>query len=386
MMRLHTAFTFELDDPRLAVREILEQLDMEHSLLKNSAGLLFCSLGFIFSGAAEAVSKALPFDVIGCTTHGIAVPGITGENMLALTVLTSDEAVFTAGVSDPLDTDGERRVTELYERLSGSSESPPSLMLICHSNPECLSGDMVVDVFNRISGKIPLFGTNALDETFESRMPLIIYNGISYSDRLALLFIHGTESRFTIKFLPALNIYTRPAFVTEVQDNRLISINDIPAVEFMEKLGVISGNEVNAIYGFPLLIDNHDGAGPKYCAIHNIEDGGILHCGSVIVKGAALQIANQMREEVLRNSEELIKVIKKEEDKTNHLIFSCFGRSIPLVDMKEEMELFQKHMEGKSYMVVYSGGEFCPEHDEQGEIRNSFHQFSIISASIQDGG
>ncbi|MDR2304769.1 MAG: FIST C-terminal domain-containing protein [Treponema sp.] len=386
MVRFLTAFTFEIDDPQLAAQEILEQLDTKHSLLKNSAGLLFCSLDFVSSGTAGEVSKALPFDVIGCTTHGIAAPGMIGENTLALLVLTSDNAVFKTGVSDSLDVDGEGRIRDLYRRLSGSSESPPSLMLVCHSNPEYLSGDIVADIFSGVSGGIPLFGTNALDETFENRTPLIIYNGTSYPDRLALLLVYGVESRFNIKSLPTLNLYTKPAFVTEVQGNRLISINDMPAVEFMEKLGIISGNKVNAIYGFPLLIDNHDGTGPKSCAIHSIEAGGVLRCGSFIVKGAALQLVNQMREEVLRNSEELINLIKKEEDTTSHLIFSCFGRSVPLVDLKEEMELFQKHMEGRSFMFVYSGGEFCPARDEQGEIRNSFHQFCIISVSIRDGG
>jgi hypothetical protein len=387
MIRFLTAFTFEIDDPQLAAQEILEQLDAEHSLLKNSSALLFCSLGFVSSGAAEAVSKALPFELIGCTTHGIAASGTIGENMLALMVLTSDDSSFRIGVSDPLNADAERRITELYGRLSGPPECSPSLILVCHSNPDCFSGDKVVEVLDRLSGGTPLFGTNALDETFENRTPLIIHNGSSYSDRLALLLICGgaVENRFNIKSLPALNIYSKPALVTGVQGSRLISINDIPAAEFMENFGIISGNKTDAVYGFPLLVDNHDGMGPKSCAIHNIEDGGVLRCGSAIAKGATLKLVNQMREEVLRNSEELIESIKKEGDKTNHLIFSCFGRSAPLVDLKEEMELFQKHMEGRSYMFIYSGGEFCPAHNEQGETRNSFHQFSVISLSLQDG-
>jgi hypothetical protein len=241
-----------------------------------------------------------------------------------------------------------------------------------------------VEILDHVSGGTPLFGTNALDETFENRTPLIMYNGSSYSDRLALILVCGgaAESRFNIKSLPALNIYSKPALVTGVQGSKLISINNMPAVEFMEKLGIISGNKVNAVYGFPLLVDNNDGMGPKSCAIHSIENGGVLRCGSAIAKGATLKLVSQMREEVLHNSEQLIESIKKEEDKTNHLIFSCFGRSAPLVDLKEEMELFQKRMGGRPYMFVYSGGEFCPVHDKHGEIRNSFHQFSIISLSL----
>jgi hypothetical protein len=383
MIRLLTAFTFEMDDPPLAADEILEQLDVEHSLLKNSVGLLFCSLGFVSSGIAAAVSRALPFESIGCTTHGIAMPGIMGENMLAAAVLTSSDVSFTTGLSDPLDTDGEKRIQELYRQVSGSPEGSPALILACHSNPNQVPGDRVVEILDRVSGGTPLFGTNALDETIENRTPLIIYNGNSYADRLALLSVCGAvESRFAVKSLPALNFYTKPAVVTEVRDSKLVSINNIPAVEFMEKLGIISKNKVNAIYGFPLLVDNRDGKGPKSCAIHSIEDGGALRCGSAIVKGAVLKLVNQIQDEVLRSSEQLAESIKKEGSKKNHLIFSCFGRSAPLVDMKDEMGLFQKHLEGVPYVFIYSGGEFCPVRDEQSGSHNCFHQFSIISVSF----
>ncbi|MDR0640841.1 MAG: FIST C-terminal domain-containing protein [Treponema sp.] len=383
MIRLLTAFTFEIDDSRLAAEEIRKQLDREHALLKNSVGFIFCSLGFVSSGAAAAVSRALPCESIGCTTHGIATAEIMGENMLAVAVLTSDDVFFRIGLSDPLDADGETRIKKLYEQLSGPPKGAPSLILVSHSNPSHFSGDRVLNILDRLSGGTPLFGTNALDETIENRTPLVIYNGNSYTDRLALLAMYGAvEPRFAVTSLPVMNIYSKQAIVTEVQDGRLVSINNIPAVEFMEKLGIISKNKVNAVYGFPLLIDNNDGWGPKSCAIHSIEDGGVLRCGSAIAQGATLKLVNQMQDELLYNSKQFAESIKNEGGKKNHLIFSCFGRSAPLVDMKDEMSLFQKNLEGAAYMFIYSGGEFCPVRDEQGGIRNCFHQFSIISASF----
>jgi hypothetical protein len=385
MIRLLTAFTFEIDDLQLAADEIRKQLDTEHGLLKNSAGLLFCSLDFISSGAAEAVSKALPFEVIGCTTHGIVVPGAMSEVMLAVTVLTSDDVFFKTGVSDSLERDGETRIRELYERLAGSPESSPSLVFVCHANLGCLSGNRATNVLDRVSGGIPVFGTIALDETFGIRTPMIIHNGAVYSDRLALLTICGgvPESRFTIKPLPAMNFYSQSALVTGAQGNRLISINNIPAAEFMEKAGIVSKGEVNAaIQGFPLLVDNNDGMVPKSCAIHSVEDGGVLRCGSDIAEGATLKLVNQMQEEVLRSSEQFVELLKKENGGKAHVVFSCFGRSVPLVDLKDEMRLFQDNMGGTSYVFIYSGGEFCPVYDEQGGIHNRFHQFSVISISF----
>jgi hypothetical protein len=256
-------------------------------------------------------------------------------------------------------------------------------MLVCHSNPGCFPGDKAAEILDRVSGGIPLFGTNALDETFDKRTPMIIHNGTVYSDRLALILVYGAvENRFHITSLPAVSIYIQPALITEVQGSRLISINNMPAADFMEQFGIASRDTINAAYGFPLLIDNHDGKGSKFYAIHGVEKDGSLRCGSAIAQGATLNPTNQIQEETLRNSEHLVELLKEEDGKNGHLIFSCFGRTAPLVDMKDEMSLFQKHLEGKSYMLVYSGGEFCPTDNEQGEIRNCFHQFSIISLSF----
>jgi hypothetical protein len=382
MTRFLAFFTLEIDDLRIAAEEILEQLNGGPSLLKNSVGFLFCSLDFILSGVVEAVCKALPFEVIGCTTHGIAVPGAMEENMLAVIVLTSDDVFFKAGLSEPFGVEGEKRIEELYKRLSAPSESSPSLMLISHSNPTYLPGDRVMKILDRVSGGTPLFGTNALDLTPVRRTPMIIHNGTAYSDRLALIFVYGDmKSRFHAKSLPEMNIYSKPAVATEVQGNRLVSINNIPAADFMEQFGIISGDNMNASYGFPLLVDNHDGRGIKSIGIYGIEDDRALHCGCVLAEGATFKLANQMREEVLRSSEQLVELLKEESDRKNHLIFSCFGKSAPLIDIKDEMRLFEKNLGEESFVFVFSGGEFCPIENEQGKLFNSFHQYSIISMS-----
>jgi hypothetical protein len=383
VLKFLVAHTFERDDPDLAANEILEQLDTEHSLLENSAGFLFCSPDFIVSGAAEAVSRALPFEVIGCTTHGIAVPGAMSESMLAVSVLTSDDSFFKTGVSEPFETGMGDQITELYRRLS---ESPPVLMFVYYSDSGVVSGDEVVEVLDQVSGGTPLFGANALDGdgTVGHRIPLVIHNGAVYSDRLALLLVCGgtVESRFHVKLLPTMPVYSQPVFATASQGTNLISINGVPAAEFMEKAGIVAREGGNSFFGFPLLIDNHDGLGPKCCAVYSIEENGALRCGSTVVKGATLKLVDQMQEQILYSSEWFAKATEKEDGKGGHLIFSCFGRSVPLVDLKDEMMLFQRHIKERPYMFVYSKGEFCPVYDERGGIHNCFHQFSLISASF----
>jgi hypothetical protein len=384
VIRVLTAFTFEIDDPPTAVDEIVKRLDMEHSLLANSAGLLFCSLDFIISGAAQAVGDALPFEVIGCTTHGIAMPGAMNEIMLAVAVLTSDKAFFKTGVSDSFNDTAENRIEKLYADLTGSSEFPPSLILLCHPNLSGFPDIQTMTILDHLSGGIPIFGTSALDETPGHRTPLIIHNGEVYSDRLALFLVWDAEmeTRFHISNLSPMNIYSQPAPVTKARGNRLISINNMSAAKFMEQTGVISADSADGLYAFPLLIDNHDGTAPKPCAMHDVENGGVLRCGGIIRPGATVQLVNQVRENVLCSSEQIAESIKKESIGNGHLIFSCFGRSAPLVDLKDEMLLFHKHLGETPYMFIYSGGEFCPVYDGRGGIRNDFHQFSIVSVSF----
>jgi hypothetical protein len=242
-----------------------------------------------------------------------------------------------------------------------------------------------VAVFDRVFGGAPFFGISALDETIGSRLPMVIHNGTAYHDRQALLLIWdgALESRFRVESLPGMNFYSQPALVTEARGSKLISINNMPAAEFMEKIGIIStNNKINAFYAFPLLIDNHDGAGPNPYAVHAVGDDGVLNCGSALTTGATLQLVNQLQENVFRSSGQIAETLKKEDGGKNHLIVSCFGRSMPLVDLRDEMRLFQKQLEGMPYLFIYSGGEFCPIYDKQSGMRNGFYQFSVISVSF----
>ena len=50
MIKMFSAFTEEIDDVDAAISEILSQLDLEHSLMQNSIGILHCYHEFIDSG------------------------------------------------------------------------------------------------------------------------------------------------------------------------------------------------------------------------------------------------------------------------------------------------------------------------------------------------
>ncbi|MDR2404172.1 MAG: FIST C-terminal domain-containing protein [Spirochaetaceae bacterium] len=380
-----TAHTFEMDDAGYAVREILEQLDIERRILKNSVGLIFCYLDFIESGVVEAVCKALPFDVVGCTTQGIAMHGAMGEDMLAVMVLTSDDVEFSTGFSEVFSPGNEKRIAAMYEKTAASLSAAPSLLMVFKSMLPYLMGEMVVSVLDRLAAGAPVFGTIALDMATGVRSPQVIYNGVAYSDCLVLLLFSGdVRPRFSIDSMPQKKIRGQQAVITAAEGNRMISVNNIPTVAYMERIGLINDGVVELLYAFPLYIDNHDGEKQWPCIIIDIGPDGSVLCGNSIRPGSTLRISSPLKEDVLASATNIIELAKQEQDRNGLLVFSCFSRNVALMDSHDEMKLVQKLMADSSlpYMFLYSGGEFCPHYGSHEKLINKFHQYSIISCIL----
>jgi hypothetical protein len=385
MIKMLTAYTFEIDDPDMAVQEILEQLDLEHGVLQNTVGLMFCSLDFINSGAAEAVGKALPFEVIGCTTMGIALPGAMGELLLAVSVLTSDDLCFRAGLSEPLDEDAEGRIARLYQGLAAPLTGPPSLILSFQPSLEITQGDFIVGVLDRISGGVPIFGSGALNEAVEHRSPRTIYNGAAYPNRLTLVLLSGgIAPRFAVNFIGGpQKKYGQKAHITAAADNRIISINDIPAAAYMENIGLMRDGLIQTLYAFPMAVDKLNGEPPGVCVILSVENDGSLVCGNSVSAGSILHISVPSAGEVLKTAADITGWVKARPDRDALFILSCFSRSIALVESRDEMNLIQRELKDVPipYLFFYSGGEVCPINEAGGQ-RNRHHNYAIISCLL----
>ncbi|MDR2134500.1 MAG: FIST C-terminal domain-containing protein, partial [Treponema sp.] len=368
MIRMLTAHTFEIEDTDAAVREIQEQLRSQGNLLKNTVGLLFCCLDFIQSGTAEAVCKALPFDTLGCTTLGAAISGVAGDLILTLTVLTSDDVEFHTGLSDPLAEDEEGRIVKLYRNLAAPLQGPPSLIFVITPSLYNLAGDTVVGVLDRESRGAPVFGTGALDADTKIRTPKTLYKGTVYADRMPILLFSGNLApRFFVDSVWKYNIYSQKALVTGAEGNRMISVNNIPAVEYMKKIGLITEARLDLLFVFPLALDPGDGSPPKLFIIYTINDDGSLTCSANTPAGSVIYIGSPGSSEVINSAKNITGAVKKAGGDAA-LIFSCFSRSVILTNPKDEMEAIQDDLKDSAlpYVLIYSGGEICPVRDEKG--------------------
>jgi hypothetical protein len=192
MIKVLTSCTNELDNKEKAVRDILQQLDMKNSLLKNSVALLFCRAQFIEMGVMEELCKHLPFDVLGCTSMYFAMSGYEGEILLTVTVLTSDDTEFATGCCEPLGLENvDTCIAKAYQETAAALGGTPDLIFVFPPTILNLSIDIMTAALDRACGGLPFFGSVALDADKYIRNPQTIYNGAAYSDRLGMLLFKG---------------------------------------------------------------------------------------------------------------------------------------------------------------------------------------------------
>jgi hypothetical protein len=298
-------------------------------------------------------------------------------------VLTSDDISFTAGLSQPLDEDGEKRLESYYRDLRAPLDADPSLIFALLPKFPRFTGNRVVEILDRLSGGAPLFGSVAVDLDHHSSM--IIHNGEAYHDRVCLLMLTGhTEFRFFTTSVITQNIFYQKARITSAEGSRLFTIDNLPAAEYMRKLGVIEGDMIEALLAFPILADPNNGTEPRLLIVNGISPDGSLNCASEVPVDGSLSIGFPNARLVLKTAEETANTIKQEQKQNGILFFSCISRSLALADPRSEMKKVRKRLADSSmpFLFVYSGGEICPRNREgisPSGIDNKFNIYALVA-------
>jgi len=399
MIKVLAAYTYELDNHEKAVQDILNQIDIQNGLLKNTVGLLFCHVKFIETGIMEKVCKSLPFEVLGCTSMYFATsdPGgasddPSGAFMLTVTVLTSDDTEFATGVCEPLTAaNAEDCIHALYQKtaasLGGGPSGGDSPTLIFTFPPTML--DVTVDVMtsalDRASGGLPVFGSVALDIVVHNRNPKTIYQGAAYSDRMTLLLFKGPiKPRFFSVRFPEKSSMGQNAVITNANGPELISINNKPALSFFYDIGFLRENSGNFSQAIPLVIEDSNGD-MEVVVVQSITPEGTFICGKHVPKGGILNVGAITAEHVLESARTLIQTIKKSGSGTGLFIFSCFSRTVVLGEgAAPEVELIQRELDDFPGVYLYfnSGGELCPKYTDSGEVKNQALQYAIVACLL----
>ncbi|MDR0730626.1 MAG: hypothetical protein LBF63_03090, partial [Treponema sp.] len=279
MIKVINAFTEEVDDTEAAVSEILEQLDPDNKLLANSVGIVHCYGEFLENGTVQALSDKLPFDLVGTTTMSLSVPSFISDIGLCLTVLTSDSVKFISDVSSPINGSVDEPLTELYGRIAAAEK--PSLLMPFIPFMITVGGDEFIEKIDSLSGGIPAVGTLAISNEPDFSKSYTIYKGQGYAASMVLLALTGdVDPLFLSVSVSEENILKQKAVITGINRNILQTVNNMPAVTYLESIGLIKSGDVGALASMPFIIQLKDGSILVRAVISATEDGGVILCGA----------------------------------------------------------------------------------------------------------
>jgi hypothetical protein len=383
MIQAFTAHTFELDDPQAAAAEILGQIDIQ-SLKAHALGILTCYSEFVESGIASAISDALPFDVIGCTTSGTCVAEDLGENMLSLMVLTSDDVSFSAAYSEPVIKEQDAPIAAAYRKaMEGRTGQPAMILAIAPFHAE-VGGEIIVESLNRATGGIPMFGTFSIDTSDDLSHNRTFFNGVSSKDSLAIALLFGDlHPRYYVSTIPEEKIQKQRGVVTKSDGNILMGVNNMTLPAYFETIGLDRTLNSWQSISFPFVIDYNDGTKPVARAIFSITEEGYASCGGFMPEGATLSLGGIDYTDVIRTSTETLGTIMGQEGSCL-LMFSCQTRYLVLgANTTAEMENVRKIIGGKKeFIFANSGGEICPVYTDSGSTVNRFHNCTFIACLL----
>jgi hypothetical protein len=377
MIDIFTSFTEEAENADRAVEDIKRVLE-KSVLAANSVGILHCDSDFVDSGVMRAVCESMPFDVVGCTTFSSSTNGGMGL-ILSLTVLTSDDVEFVSGVTPEVTDDPRSPVGTLYETFAVLPERPGMFFAF----PPFLrnfSGDAFIRALDVCSGGVPVFGALPVSNDPEFRGCFTIRNGVHYERSLVLLGLYGNVDPYFFSIsVDFVDILKQHAIVTRSRGNCVISINNMPAQNYFESVGLITRQNPKALQGLALVF--YPKNAPmliRFCRDYNPERSVVLT--GEVPEGSSLAISTVGPETIMRSAEEKIYDALSIARGRGMLMYSCAMRSwlLGIYGMDEHKKAAECIGKASPYHLVYTAGELIPAMSQGGKTANVLQGGSLI--------
>ena len=385
MIQMITAYTTEVDEVEDALNEILGQFDLKE-LKKNTVGIITCHLDFVDSGFIRELCLKLPFNVVGMTTMASANQHGSDMYALSLTVLTSDDVLFETAITEPLNLDNYKENLETaYSDAVSKFPGRPSLVITFYPYHTNLSGALITGALDDISEGVPFWGSIASDTEASNEHSIVFHNSNAEKESLVMALLYGeVDPEFIVVSIPPQNIRKDRGQITDSDGCVLKEINGIPALKYLENLGVMILKEYSVI--MPLMVYYEGNAIPIATAIYSVNDDGSMLCGTEMTKGALIAVGEITIDGILATADEGMSRLIKCGKRNGALFLPCVTRYVMLTpDHSGELELIARRLENGEvmpFMAGYSSGEVCPVRDESGTLRNRFHGFTFSACIL----
>jgi hypothetical protein len=386
MIKMLAACTSELDFPDEALDEILAQLDIGNTLLKNAAGIVHCGHAFIESGFIHLLSEKLPFALVGSTTLACATGASCGPDVFSISVLTSDEVAFSVARTGPLTPqDVGDAIGAAYRRAAGAFPVKPALVLA--QLPLNLSLSLgisrILGAISSAGDGVPVFGGLPCDATADYRESFVICNGDALSDEAALLLLCGdVRPRFFVENVSCPeDLQEQLGIITESDGCLLKRVNDMPFLEYVEDVG-ISSEIMRSVKVFPVpfKVNYNEGTKSLIRVLYSVTPEGYAVFASDMPMGASFSMQRFSYDSVMETVENMAEALAALPDVSGVLMYSCVGRNFRLGRRaNDEMRALAARLGGTTYHLSYANGEICPLEDETGALVNHSHNYSLVA-------
>ena len=397
MIKLYTAFTKEVDDTKVAVQEILSQLNIEKNMLKNTVGIVHYYYEFIETGVFEALKDNLPFKMVGCVTAYVAASGGYGDSALTITMLTSDDVDFSIFSLSDLNNKTSEIISEEVKILCNEmcAKEAPKIAFTFASPLSHYSGDDLVAAVNTMKEPIPLFGTLAFYLGQEIFHDQIIDNNNLAHDSIVFLALYGNVE-------PKFHVSTSFAFdessdlggvVTDAAGPTLKTVNGITAVQYLKDNDMLTSDNAvhgSAIWAVPAILSYPNGTTVVRAFVSIIDGTEYIFATGALEAGAKIKFSFLDGDKTLASAKKLIDEII--DLKENDIIaYSCGARAWSLgINHSGEARVIEEgakrfeefYKKGMNYCIAYSGGEICPVRDDKGKLINTLHNYTIIACTL----
>ncbi|MCL2633933.1 MAG: FIST C-terminal domain-containing protein [Oscillospiraceae bacterium] len=388
MIKMFSAFTEEIDDVNAAIDEIMSQLDIENSLMKNSIGILHCYYEFIDSGVVKALSEKLPFEVVGITVPYVCLSGRISSLGLMLNIFTGDDVNFTTGLSEKIDIGG-GNIAEITQKLcdgilekTATGEMPPMLMTYApFLHVLQVNADEFVGKISDCFPSVPVFGALSFSERIDFSECYTLYNGESYENSAILVAVTGNVNpQFLTMAVPRKNIIGELATVTKSEGNIIHTINSMSVEDYVISTGLIEKRgELEKLYTTPMIAKLTDGSTIIRVCIGGDGQGGAV-MGGHVPEGAEIGFVLLELSDIVSTSEEIVKSILEISNGRNIVIYSCMARIDFMGVTQRELEIktiCSLLGEESNFCLVYAGGEIFPQQLSGGEYASHLQNFSL---------
>ncbi|MCL1847160.1 MAG: FIST C-terminal domain-containing protein [Coriobacteriia bacterium] len=401
-MQSAIAVSYELDDPALAADELVRQIQEKIEFKKESIAILYTEPNIGFAELTELLHQQLGFAVIGGSTANASTITSEGYHELAviLHVLTADDCLFSAAISEPLEVEPKKRIIDTYRRAlkelnSKDAKAKPKMLYLVASMLPGFSSDSIVSTLSKASSGLPVFGFMAADD-FEFCDQQVFLNETFGGDRVAVLLIAGNvQPIFEVKSLIGSENLSRKK-ITKAHDNVICEIDNLPAIEYLKDFPFIN-DETTRLWNYQFFVEldnekDNGGVSVSRALKAYDKEKGEISCFASVPENSYISLQYSNDTNVKESCEEALdEVLEKLNDCPDNgyeystmLISSSSLRSLFLTSQKDAEGVLVNKKLPASYVAsgVYAFGEIAPSSFKNGKAINNFHNAAMVICAL----